>query len=511
MNGATTEETLRLIKQANTQQLDHTLQKAWQESTGLVYYDLEAPAKTIYPVITPLRNKIPRVKGGGDTATKWKAILKVNKDRQTAGVSEGNRGGTIQVELKDYLAGYAGLGLEDFVTFEAEYAAENFDDAKARAVEGLLRATFIEEENALLGANNSVALGVTPTPTVATSVTGGSIGATVAVHVSCIALTHEGFRLSSIANGVLGKVTRTNADASIDIFGGFSGQISVSANVTTGAGSANSVTGTVTAVTGAFAYAWFWGPTSGAAQLLGAITSINSVLIKVAVGTGTQDATDANLAADNSKNALLFDGLLYIMAGLGPEVGASTSGSYTKTLATGVAGTGTPLTADGAGGIVEIDDAFQSFWDNHNLGPDEIWVNAQQLLDISKTVLAGGSAPLFRFMGDVVNPTNISQLQFAAGMVIGTYLNKFTMAGGQLVPIRLHPNVVPGTIMFLTWNLPYPLSNVAVPMRVKTRREYYQLEWPITKRRYEYGVYVDEVLQHYFPPSIGYINNVGKT
>jgi hypothetical protein len=44
--------------------------------------------------------------------------------------------------------------------------------------------------------------------------------------------------------------------------------------------------------------------------------------------------------------------------------------------------------------------------------------------------------------------------------------------------------------------------------QVKTRRDYYQLEWPLRSRKYEYGVYADEVLQHYFPASLLKLTNV---
>ena len=40
------------------------------------------------------------------------------------------------------------------------------------------------------------------------------------------------------------------------------------------------------------------------------------------------------------------------------------------------------------------------------------------------------------------------------------------------------------------------------------QRDYYSIEWPITKRRYEYGTYFDGVLQCYFPPAFGVINCV---
>ena len=45
---------------------------------------------------------------------------------------------------------------------------------------------------------------------------------------------------------------------------------------------------------------------------------------------------------------------------------------------------------------------------------------------------------------------------------------------------------------------------------MRCRRDYYQLEWPLKTRKYEYGVYFDGVLQNYFPPAFGMITNIGK-
>jgi len=97
----------------------------------------------------------------------------------------------------------------------------------------------------------------------------------------------------------------------------------------------------------------------------------------------------------------------------------------------------------------------------------------------------------------------------AGGIMVKEYLNRFSMAGGQVIPIRIHPNLPAGTILITTSKLPYPLSNVTNVMQVRTRQDYYQIEWPLRSRKYEYGVYADEVLQHYFPPSMGVINNIG--
>jgi hypothetical protein len=81
--------------------------------------------------------------------------------------------------------------------------------------------------------------------------------------------------------------------------------------------------------------------------------------------------------------------------------------------------------------------------------------------------------------------------------VVGQYLNKFT---GQLLKVRIHPYAVPGTILFTTKTLPYPQSGVNTVAQIKCRKEYYMIEWPLRTRKYEYGCYVDEVLQLQFLP-----------
>lgn len=489
---STTLETLEMIKSAQQE----PIAKNWTQSSGLVNYDLERPAKLLYPVITPLRNMIPRLKGNGGTATNWNAITGVNINNVAAGVSEGNRGGLINSTVTSYLATYKGIGLEDYVTFEADYAGEGYDDVRARAVEGLLRATMIAEEKLIIGGNTSVALGTTPTPTLTASTSGGTL-ATATYSVICVALTADGYYRSTVSGGVAGSITRTNADASSDTFGGGSAQKSANATVAV-TGPTGSVSATVATVKGAIAYAWYWG--AAASEVLGAITTINSVVI-TAAAAGTQTAASMP-SSDNSTNSLVYDGLI-------SQISKSGSNAYYVSLATGTAGTGSTLTSDGAGGIVEINTALQSFWDNYRLGPSLMLVSSQELKNITKKVIANGGAPLFRFNMDG-NGRNADAVTVTAGAIVGSYLNPFAMDGGNLVKVMLHPNVTPGTIILYSENIPYPLSNVQSPLVMRTRQEYYQIEWPRKSRKYEYGVYVDEVLQCYFPPAFGVITNIAN-
>jgi len=502
MNTTVSKETLDMVKSAQGQPLqgDDVLKSFSQSgtaTTGITYYDLEGPAKNLYPVLTPLRNKLPRIVGGRGIQANWKAVTGINTGNAGIGVSEGNRGAVMAETVADYLASFKGCGLENSVTFEADYAAEGFQDVKALAVLNLLRATMIGEERMILGGNGSaVALGTPATPTVVDVATGGTLLANTAYSIIVVALTLDAYLAASVANGLPLSGNRTLADGTTEAYSAGTSIQSAAGTATTANDSNNthSLKVSTTAIAGAVAYAWFVG--AAGQEKLNQITTINSALITAASATGAQLAS-AGFSADKSKNALCFDGLLY-------QAIKSGSGAYVKVMPTGVAGTGTPLTGDGAGGIVEIDAALQSFWDNYRLSPSTIWVSAQEQRNISAKILAGQVNGAARFVFEA------KQGMIAGGTMVTSYLNKFSMDGAKEIPIKLHPNLPAGTILFDTDELPYPLSNVAMVKRMLLRRDYYQIEWPLKTRKYEYGVYFDGVLQNYFPPAFGVITNIAN-
>lgn len=482
-----TQQTIELLKAMQPTQLAEDIAKSFSQSTGLVAYDLQPAAKTLYPVLTPLRNMIPRVGGAGGTATNWKAITAINTANLRPGVSEGNRGGVIADAVSDLTAAYKGLGLENFVTYEADYAASGFDDARARASQSLLNAVMIQEEQVILGGNNSVALGTTPTPSATASTSGGTLAAaTYKVHA--VALTHAAWKYSSVSGGLTLTATRTNADGSTDTVNSGLAQKSAAATATVGSGTTGSIAASVTPVSGAVAYAWFWGESGS--ELLGAITTINSVNI-TATAAGTQNIS-ALPSADHSRDSLVFDGLL-------TQLFASGSGAVISTLATGTAGTGTAFSSDGAGGITQIETVLASFWDNSKLGPSVMWMSARTMTAINKLIIANGGAPLIRF-----NMDNGGSQSIAAGAVLGTYLNKIT---NQQIAVRVHPDMADGMIVFWSDSVPYPVSNVGNLVQMKLRQDYYQIDWPRRSRKYEFGVYMDGLLQNYFPPAFGILRN----
>ena len=469
-----------------------TFSKSSSPTSGLTYYDLETGAKFVYPILTPLRNEIPRVSGKGGIQANWRAVTGINTTGLRIGVSGGNRGGVQAMTTQDYSAAYKGIGVETSVDFEAQYAGMGFDDVKAIGAKIGLEACMLGEELLILGGNTSVPLGVTPTPSLAPATTGGTLTASASPYsVICVALSLDAVVNGSVAGGVQGAITRSNADGSSDTFGGGAAEKSANATASIASGTTGSLAATVAPVTGAVGYAWFWGAASS--EVLGAITTINSLVI-TANAVGTQTAASLG-GSDNSTNALVFDGLLY-------QAFKPGSNAYVQYLATGTAGTGATLTGDGAGGIVEVDAALKNRWDNYRMSPDTMWVSSQVANNLSAKILAGGTNAAQRFVFDA------DQGALGGGVMVRTYLNKFSMAGPKTLDIRVHPNMPAGTILMTARTLPYPLSNVGNVMQIRTRQDYYQIEWPPRARRYETGVYADEVLQHYFPPAMAVISNI---
>ncbi|MDE1149713.1 MAG: hypothetical protein PW843_24440 [Azospirillaceae bacterium] len=467
--------------------------KVWQQSTnatqGLTYYDVQAPAVELVPMLTPLLNAIPRDVGGLGIQANWKAITGVNVTSMSAGVAQGRRGGQVVTQTADYSASFRGLGLEDAVTFEAQMAGKRFQDVRATMGLLLIKALKLAEEKIVLAGNTSLKLGTTPTPTVVASNAGGALTAGT-WSVICAALTFDGLQSASVGGGVLGQVTRQNAGGTTETYGGGTAKLSAAATGAT-TGAAGSVTATVTSVPGAFGYAWFWG--AAGSEVLGAITTINSVAINAAA-TGTQTAASLG-ALDNSTNNLVYDGLL-------TQVLKSGAG-YFYAMPTGTAGVGTPLTADGKGGIVEIENALRWFWDNFRVSPTCIWVSSQEQTNITNKVLSATSNGAKRLV------INTEQGNVVGGDLVTGYLNRYASGGSKVIPIRQHPDLTPGTILFDTDMIPYAVG-FSNPKKILLRQDYNIIDWTITQRQWEAGIYLDGVLQNYAPFAFGAITNIAN-
>lgn len=435
--------------------------------TGLQGYSLEAPAKSLYPVVTPLRNRTPRVGANiGSLAAHWRAITGVNVGKANPFIAWGTAGAQIQVSEVDKTAAYKPLALGNVVQMDAQTMARGFDDLRARASVDTLYSLMIEEERVLIG-GSATALATPGTITITTSTTGGSIGA-VNVGVKVAVRNVEGLTYSGVG------ISNSSAEAT-------SGLLS---------GTTNKLTVTVPAVRGAVQYDWYAGA-AGGPWYFSQSTDVNTAVITSVPGSGTQAPT-----SDTSADANAFDGLLQ-------QIADSTSGAYYKSL------DGATLT--GANGtIAEIDAMLLDLYQNKLISPTFMIMSPTQAFDLTNKVISTGGARM------VIPLTDTGPRQeIVAGYVVAKYMNK--SAGGQLIDILVAPYWPTGRIAAVAERLPYPNTNITNVWEIETQMEYTLIEYAMSRGagatggpRYEFEDRAIEVPKLYSPATCGLIDNILK-
>lgn len=481
-------------------------------SLGYNFYDLRGPAALLFPVNTPLINSIPRlgrVNDGTGTAAHWKATRNPNATNVYAGVAEGQRNALSTPDENDYIATYKELGIERGVTFTAEFAGEGFtDNLGDEHLRGLLTCQLAREGMALMGnsgtaaGNNGLALGTCATPVTALK-SGGAIATSTDITVFCVALTAMGLNHGgqagygappSVTNGLVPSYTRTNFDGSTLVVAGGTSAISAASNTVITTSGNQQATATVPAVKGACGYAWYVsgnGTPTTANAFLYAITNAPVVTI-TSIPSGTQAANSAGLNADNSFQATDYDGLLTY--------------AFTKGLWTDMGG-GT-FTALNNGQVQEIETDLESLFVNFQAPVDTIWCSADVKRQLQAAILSNsGGVGAYRFGYE-----HDSQNRLAGGFVVDSYLSSFSMKpdGSDAIPLRIHPMLPPGTLLYDISSNPYPHSRLPGVRAFLVQRDLYSIEWPLVTREWTFGTYVHEVLAHYVPWITGVRTGIGS-
>jgi hypothetical protein len=493
------QEVLRNLKTAQKKPLGSFEKSTFTESmsatSGLTFYDLELGAKFLYPVLTPLRNMIPRVSGKGGIQANWRAVTAINTQGLRFGVSNANRGGVLAVATTDYSAAYKGIGVETSVDFEAQYAGQGFDDVRAIAAKTGLESLMLGEEAMILGGNASLALGITPTPTLSDVGTGGALAANFALSVICVALTHDGYINATVAGGIQGQITRTNADLTTDTFGGGAARHSTNATITTAndGNATHLVRASVAPVAGALGYAWVLG--CGGRRGAGRAD-------RDRIGRHRR-GRDRNADGRVSRRRRQLAERARLRRPLDP----GTSSGLGRQHRHPVAGNRRHRHA------ADLRRSRRHRRDRRD--PQDHVGCPPALTGHDLGLVAGGAQHLAqdrdgrRRHRDAIRPrrvrrshrwrrdgADIPQPLLDAGRQRHRHQGASEHAGRHAADDDGDPA--------------YPLSGVGNLMQIRTRQDYYQIEWPLRTRRYEYGIYADEVLQHYFPPAMAVITNIGN-
>jgi len=442
-------------------------------STGLVPFDLEAPAKYLAPRPTPLRNKLPREKGQG-TSRRFKRITGITGSGTggTSVIHPGlaettqnnfapngasnalylNRGSKIAYAGDDKVVPYNQFGLSDSVSFAAQYAGQGFQDIRALSAQSLLYSSMLMEERMILfgrGANSSYFSGALAAPGTTT-------------------LTARTAATGETALGLTDKLTViVTTDA------GDFGQSVISSLVTSAAAltSGQVVDVTIPAVAGALGYRVYVG--HGAAAVASSAcfyqgrTSNNTFTIQGTLATTTLAASA--VGSDTSAATYGYDGIMAYVTGA--------DSGYKKVLNS---------TFNAVSPGAEFQTAFSTMYQNVKADPDEILFNGADRKQLSE-LLKNSSSTNYRLQ---IQQDEVGNA--VIGSVITAIQNEVT---GKVVPMTVHPWMPQGNTAILSYSLPIPDSQVSNCWSVVNVQDFSMYQWPVVDFQYQassywYGTFV---------------------
>lgn len=469
------------------------LRKDLLTTTGLTGINLEAPAKQLVPLLSPLRQSIGRTVRDGATASQWKAITGLSAPKLTT--TETNPANAFVTTVVSKSATYKILGLKGQVTLEAVAASKGFDPALAKETMNCLLLAMKLEDQYILG-GNVTALAAPGAPTVTVVVGGGTLPANTYT-VRIYALTLPAINRLTVAKPDDWDGTDANVAAktivgspnTIAQLTGTDGVVSGSAETTAAASALNDrLRISWTAVPGAAGYAVSVGSaageTNGRWQVIVTQTKITltSFLSTNVPGAVTATSADANA----------YDGII-------PQLLAAGSGAFISSL-------GDKLSQSG-GEVVQLQEAFANIWDAAKIGRFRVLCGGSDARQLTKLSIAAGGGPVIQVGAGDPGRTNFTQ-----GYRVGGFYNATT---GDYCPLEVEPWLPGGTILILPLEIPYPDANQSAPFDMALGYEWQRWDYASTAvagqaRIYPFEVVMFGALRAVFTGGCGIIQNVFK-
>lgn len=455
-------------------------------NTGLVPYDLEAPAKLLTPRPTPIRNSTPRLKGQGasrqfkvisgftGTGTGGATTVQSGINETTTNTGPGGlsyiRGPYINYAGYNVNLPYVTTSLSDSVSWQAEYQGQGFEDIRSLSNTALLYSTMLIDERLMVFGRGSQtgyagALGtpgaVTLAPVSASIAPAGGTGGTALSTVSWVVVAADAGDLLGVNGQTMhqGPVTSITSAASVTLSAGQAIQVTVG-----------------TDVAGALGYNLFVASVQAGPFFYAGRTGYNVGYIKTQPSTGPFTSAGA---ADQSAVANNYDGLLTNVAA---------SGGYVTRLNSAFSTTNPG---------VEYQVAFGNLYESVKGDPEVIWMNGFDRLQLSNALLNSSNVNAFRIVLDQTNGKG--------GAVIQSIMNEVT---GTEVPITVHPWFPQGNSLIQQKTLPIPDSNVSETSVIVAVQDYTAVQWPVTQFTYDASTFEISTMCHYAPAWNGLISGI---
>lgn len=465
-------------------------------SSGFVPFDLVAPSRLIYPVYSPLRNKIPRVPGQG-TSHRAKLVTGVTGS-QTGGVANARisiaeiQNGSLASNnwplnlppsgsqaAVDMNIPYKFFGLSESLSWLAQFAGQGFEDVSALANLVLLQEFMLGEEYSILSSTGT-ALTTPSNPTLAARAAGSNettlSGVTTNVFVKVTALNYFG---ETLAQGS-GASVAWSAGQVVDVtILPVNGAYTYNIYVTTGASA-----GTY--------HLMVAGTGSAKVTLQGALPTTGTVLPTADTGTaattdyeGWLSIVDGHASTDASVYPSGFTGS-YINKSVGQTLNHEVLFTALEAMWDGTTGNGNTSTSG----------AFRS-------DPAELVAEGSDIARLSDEVMQGGNSNAYRLF-----LTQDDVGGFKTGAAVSEIQNPITRSVLRAV---VHPWLKQGTAFLNSYTLPMSWSNVSNVWENVMVQDYLSINWPVIDASFRYSIYMYGALVCYAPQYNGVLQGLQQS
>lgn len=471
-------------------------------ATGLVAYDLEAPAKMLTPRPTPLRNRISRARGIGlnhqfkritgftGTGTGGVGVIRpgitdtTQTDFKMSGAANSQfwgRGPKITYAGDSQTVLYVQFSLSDEVNWSAQFAGQGYQDIRALSRNALLWSSMLMEERiALYGRGTGAGYaGILAAPT-------GAGGAARAAGAGEVGITNGSGNAYFRVVAEMGDLGVSQATAATGAVAYTTGQvIDVTYTLPAGATGARVFISLAAGADPGDASRFLYTTTAG--TIFGGRSGYNKLTVQGTIQTAGTVPTAYPLSAGGTANLTAADGGSAVAAEYDGVLAYCTGANagYTNKI-NGLFSTTNPGT--------EYQQAFASLYDAVKASPDRIMMQGRDRKQLSDAVKgsANSNYQIKLAQDDITG--------YTLGTLATAILNEVT---GDQVNLEVHPWLPQGNSLIISDSLPIPDSNVDSVFKFFDVQPMMGVDWPVNQFAYEASSYWFGTLVCYAPAWLG--------
>ncbi len=464
-------------------------------SSGFVPFDLVAPARLIYPVYSPLRNKIPRVPGQGTSrrtkimtgisgsSTGGQANIRISIPElvQTGGTLAANNwplnlppsGSQTAYDLN---IPYQFFGLTESLSWLAQFAGQGFEDISALANLVLLQEFMLGEELEIIAGTGHAIPAPSSVSLAAVAATSGQTAVSGAGTYTFVGVTNVNF-WGETAMTVSAGVALTNGTDVGAVTIGQSGS-SLGHNIYV----AQNTTTTAPASTAFYKVASGVGGSNY--TLMGALPA--SGTNPPTADTGTSSSTD-------------YEGMDSVLSGW-----AATNNVYPS--GAGFQGGYVNLSVGDILSTNAVENALQALWDGagaFRADPAELIAEGGDIRRLSDSIVNQPNNNAYRFF---IQQNEISNI--TAGQAVAEFQNPITRS---LIKLLVHPWLPQGKAYLMSYTLPFSWSNVSNVVENVMNQDYLSISWPTIDASWRFSMFMYGALVFNAPQYCGVLGGLQRT